>query len=263
MKTINRIYSALFCTLLFLFLQGCSVKKNISSDAPLKDIEIAEIIKNSRKTEFKFQNLRNRVKVEFDNGRLIQNVNLSFRALEDEILWISASMIVPIAKILMSNERFIFYEKFQKTFIDEDLSQLLKLTDFKKPVKLLQDLLFGKPIVEMNKGNWERINNSIYYVLQSSKGIQTTIFINPKTFMLDQQRIYIPFLSSLVTVNYRNYKNIAGKTVPNEILISYIKGSRIIKINLEYSQFDFPENLNFPMEIPSDYKRLTLNEILK
>ena len=115
----------------------------------------------------------------------------------------------------------------------------------------------------MNKANWERIDNSVYYVLQSSKGIQTTIFINPKTFMLDQQRIYIPLLSSLVTVNYRNYKNVDGKTVPNEILISYIKGSRIIKINLEYSQFDFPENLNFPMEIPSDYKRVTLNEILK
>ena len=93
MKTINKIYSALFCALLFLFLQGCSVKKNISSDAPLKDIEISEIIKNSRKTEFKFQNLRNRVKVEFDNGRLIQNVNLSFRTLEDEILWISACLL--------------------------------------------------------------------------------------------------------------------------------------------------------------------------
>ena len=102
MKTINKIYSALFCALLFLFLQGCSVKKNISSDAPLKDIGISEIIKNSKKTEFNFQNLRNRVKVEFDNGRLVQNVNLNFRALDDEILWISASMIVPIAKILLS-----------------------------------------------------------------------------------------------------------------------------------------------------------------
>ena len=43
MKTINKIYYALFCALLFLFLQGCSVKKNITSDAPLKDIEISEM----------------------------------------------------------------------------------------------------------------------------------------------------------------------------------------------------------------------------
>ena len=70
-------------------------------------------------------------------------------------------------------------------------------------------------------------------------------------------------LSSLVTFNYRNYKNIDGKTVPSEVLLSYIKGNQITKINLEYSQFDFPENLNFPMEIPSDYKLLTLDEIIK
>ena len=100
-------------------------------------------------------------------------------------------------------------------------------------------------------------------MLQSSKGIQTTLFINPKTFQLEQQRIFIPLLSSLVTFNYRNYKNIDGKTVPSEVLISYIKGNQITRVNLEYSQFDFPENLNFPMEIPSDYKRINLDEIIK
>ena len=36
-----------------------------------------------------------------------------------------------------------------------------------------------------------------------------------------------------------------------------------LKINLEYSQFDFPEKLTFPMEIPTDYKIKTLDEILK
>ena len=107
-----------------------------------------------------------------------------------------------------------------------------------------------------------KIQNSNYYVLQSSKEIQTTLFINPKTFQLEQQEFY-SILSSLVTFNYRNYKNIDGKTVPSDVLISYIKGNQITKINLEYSQFDFPENLNFPMEIPSDYKLLTLDEIIK
>ena len=59
------------------------------------------------------------------------------------------------------------------------------------------------------------------------------------------------------------YKNVDGKSVPSQVLISYMKGSKITRINLEYSQFDFPENLNFPMEIPSDYKRINLDEIIK
>ena len=262
MKTINKAYAILYCSLLLIIFQGCSSKKNIVSDLPRAEIEISEIIKNSRKTDFTYENLRNRVKVEFDNGRLTQNIILSFRSIEDKVLWMSASMIVPIAKIFMTNERFVFYEKFQKNYIDEELSQVSKLLNIKSPVNLLQNILFGSPVIDINKSKWDRIQNSNYYVLQSSKGIQTTLFINPKSFQLEQQRIFIPLLSSLVTFNYRNYKNIDGKKVPSEVLISYIKGNQITKINLEYSQFDFPENLNFPMEIPSDYKRLTLDEII-
>ena len=263
MKTTYKAYSFLYSVLLLIIFQGCSTKKNLVSDFPIAGIEISEIIKNSRKTDFTYENLRNRVKVEFDNGRVTQNIILSFRAIEDEVIWLSASMIVPIAKILMTNERFVFYEKFQKNYIDEDLSQLSKLLNLKNPVNFLQNILFGSPVIDINRGKWDKIQNSNYYVLQSSKEIQTTLFINPKTFQLEQQRIYIPLLSSLVTFNYRTYKNIDGKTVPSEVLISYIKGDQITKINLEYSQFDFPENLNFPMEIPSDYKLLSLDEIIK
>ena len=263
MKTTYKAYSFLYSVLLLIVFQGCSTKKNLVSDFPIAGIEISEIIKNSRKTGFTYENLRNRVKVEFDNGRLTQNIILSLRAEEDEVLWMSASMIVPIAKILMSNERFVFYEKFQKTYIDEDLSKVLKLLNLKSPVKLLQNILYGGIVTDMNRVKWDRIQNSSFYVLQSSKEIQTTLFINPKTFQLEQQRIFIPRLSSLITFNYRNYKNVDQKSVPSQVLISHMKGSKITRINLEYSQFDFPENLNFPMEIPSDYKRINLDEIIK
>ncbi|GIS05929.1 MAG: hypothetical protein CM15mP109_06850 [Candidatus Dadabacteria bacterium] len=203
MKTTYKAYSFYILFLLLIVFQGCSTKKNLVSDFPIAGIEISEIIKNSRKTDFTYENLRNRVKVEFDNGRVTQNIILSFRAIEDEVLWLSASMIVPIAKILMTNERFVFYEKFQKNYIDEDLSQVSKLLNLKSPVNFLQNILFGSPVIDINKGKWDKIQNSNYYVLQSSKEIQTTLFINPKTFQLEQQRIFIPLLSSLVTFNYR------------------------------------------------------------
>ena len=253
----------IFSILLLFVLQGCSTKKKIVSDIPSNEIELTEIIKNSKKADLKFDNLRNRVRVEFNNGRSTQTVNLSLRALENELLWMSASMIVPIAKILVSNERISFYEKFQKTYINQDISLTMKALGVKNPVNVFQNILFGSPILNISKESWERIENPNYYVLKSSKGVQTTLFINPKTFNLDQQRIFIPLLSSLITIDYRNYKILEDKSFPNNVLISYMKGNQIIKINLEYSQFDFPENLTFPMEIPSDYKMKTLDEILK
>lgn len=253
----------LFSLFLLLFLEGCSTKKKILSDLPSNDIEVSEIIKNSKKSELKFQNLRNRVKVEFNDGRSTQSVSLSLRALDQELIWISASMIVPIAKILLSNERVVFYEKFQKTYINQEIDLIMSALGIKNPVKSFQNLLLGKSILDINRGSWERVENPNYYVLKSSKGIQSSLFINPKTFYLDQQRVFIPLLSSLITIDYSNYKTIEDKTVPNNVLISYMRGSKIIKINLEYSQFDFPKNLTFPMEIPTDYKIKTLDEILK
>ena len=259
----NNKTGKIFILLLLFFLAGCSTKKKIVSDRPIKDLEISEIIKNSKKSELKFQNLRNRVKVEFNDGRSIQTVSLSLRALNQEIIWISASMIVPIAKILLSNERIIFYEKFQKTYINQEIDIIMNALGIKNPVKSFQNLLLGKSIFDINRGSWERLENPNYYVLKSSKGIQTSLFINPKTFLLDQQRIFIPMLSSLITIDYSNYKNIEDKIVPNNVLITYMRGNKITKINLEYSQFDFPKNLTFPMEIPTDYKIKTLDEILK
>jgi len=259
----NNKTGKIFILLLLFFLAGCSTKKKIVSDRPINDLEISEIIKNSKKSELKFQNLRNRVKVEFNDGRSTQTVSLSLRALNQEIIWISASMIVPVAKILLSNERIIFYEKFQKTYINQEIDIIMNALGIKNPVKSFQNLLLGKSIFDINRGSWERVENPNYYVLKSSKGIQTSLFINPKTFLLDQQRIFIPMLSSLITIDYSNYKNIEDKIVPNNVLISYLRGNKIIKINLKYSQFDFPNNLTFPMEIPTDYKIKTLDEILK
>ena len=253
----------LFIVFVFLVIQACSPKKQISSSAPLNIIETSEIIKNTKRAEVKFDNLRNRVKVDYNDGKSIQTVILSLRASEDENLWISASMIVPIAKVFITNERIVFYEKFQKTYINQEIDKIMRAAGIKRPVELLQNLLFGRPLSDINKGDWDRIENSNYYVLQSKSGIQNTVFINPESFQLQQQRVYLPLISSLLTIDYGNFKRIDENLVPTSVRITSMRGSDVISINLEYSQYDFPDNLTFPMDIPEGYKLKTLDEIIK
>ena len=253
----------LFIVFVFLFIQSCSPKKQIASSVPLDLIETSEIIKNTKRAEVKFDNLRNRVKVDYNDGKSIQTVILSLRASEDENLWISASMIVPIAKVFITNERIVFYEKFQKTFINQEIDNIMRPLGIKRPVELLQNLLFGRALTDINKGDWDRIENSNYYVLQSKSGIQNTVFINPESFQLQQQRVYLPLISSLLTIDYGNFKRIDENLVPTSVRITSMRGSDVISINLEYSQYDFPDNLTFPMDIPEGYKLKTLDEIIK
>ena len=253
----------LFIVFVFLFIQACSINKEISSSVPLDTIETSEIIKNTQRAEVKFNNLRNRVKVDYNDGKSIQTVILSLRASEDENLWISASMIVPIAKVFITNERIVFYEKFQKTYINQEIDEIMRTAGIRRPVELLQNLLFGRPLLDINKGDWDRIENSNYYVLQSKSGIQNTVFINPESFQLQQQRVYLPLISSLLTIDYGNFKRIDENFVPTSVRITSMRGSDVISINLEYSQYDFPDNLTFPMDIPEGYKLKTLDGIIK
>ena len=253
----------LFIVFVFWFIQACSTNKQITNSVPLDTVETSEIIKNTKRSEVKFDNLRNRVKVEYNDGKSVQTVILSLRASEDENLWISASMIVPIAKVFITNERIVFYEKFQKTYINQEIDKIMRPAGIKRPVELLQNLLFGRPLSDINKGDWDRIENSNYYVLQSKSGIQNTVFINPESFQLQQQRVYLPLISSLITIDYGNFKRIDENLVPTSVIITSMRGSDVISINLEYSQYDFPDNLTFPMGIPEGYKLKTLDEIIK
>ena len=139
----------------------------------------------------------------------------------------------------------------------------MRAAGIKRPVELLQNLLFGRPLSDITKGDWDRIENSNYYVLQSKSGIQNTVFINPESFQLQQQRVYLPLISSLLTIDYGNFKRIDENLVPTSVRITSMRGSDVISINLEYSQYDFPDNLTFPMDIPEGYKLKTLDEIIK
>ena len=172
-------------------------------------------------------------------------------------------MIVPIAKVFITNERIVFYEKFQKTYINQDIDKIMRAAGIKRPVELLQNLLFGRPLSDINKGDWDRIENSNYYVLQSKSGIQNTVFINPESFQLQQQRVYLPLFTSLLTIDYGNFKRIDENLLPTSVRITSMRGSDVISIDLEYSQYDFPDNLTFPMDIPEGYKLKTFDEIIK
>ena len=174
----------LFIIVILFIVQSCSTNKQILSSVPLDVVDTSEIIRNTKRAEVNFKNLRNRVKVEFNDGKSIQSIILSLRATEDESLWISASMIVPIAKIFLDNERIIFYEKFQKTYVDQDISQLMILAGIKKPVKLIQNLLFGKPLIDINKSGWERVKNSNFYVGNNSGPLNLAAALNVKSFGL-------------------------------------------------------------------------------
>lgn len=249
----------------FMVLSGCSVNKTNSNNASDLSLDLKSVVKEIKKSENKFKNVRNRAKIEFDNGKTIQSIVLNLRVAENEVLWISASMIVPIAKALITKDQLVFYEKFQRTYIDTSLKNNKGLLQ-PISIELIQNILFGKPVVDVDSRNWKIIQNPMQYVLTPSKNqenIQPTMFFNPKDFVLEEQRIYFSSINALLIVEYNNFKSLNEKNIPTEVFMSIIRNGKISKITIEYSQIDFPQNLTFPIEIPEGYKKININELLQ
>ena len=249
----------------FMVLSGCSVNKTNSNNASDLSLDLKSVVKEIKKSENKFKNVRNRAKIEFDNGKTIQSIVLNLRVAENEALWISASMIVPIAKALITKDQLVFYEKFQRTYIDTSLKNNKGLLP-PISIELIQNILFGKPVVDVDSRNWKIIQNPMQYVLTPSKNqenIQPTMFFNPKDFVLEEQRIYFSSINTLLVVEYNNFKSLNEKNIPTEVFMSIIQNGKISKITIEYSQIDFPQNLTFPIEIPEGYKKININELLQ
>ena len=62
---------------------------------------------------------------------------------------------------------------------------------------------------------------------------------------------------------YKNFKSVNERNIPLEVFISIIQNGNISKINIEYSQIDFPEKLTFPIAIPEGYRKININELLQ
>jgi len=250
----------------FTVLSACSVNKANSNNTVDLSLDLKSVVKEIRKSENKFKNLRNRAKIKFDNGKTIQSINLNLRVAKNEALWISASMIVPIAKALITKDQLIFYEQFQGTYIDTSLKYNNQGILPSVSIELLQNILFGNPVVDIDNRKWKSIKNPLQYVLTPSnnlQNIQPILFFSPKNFVLEEQRIYFSSINTLLTVEYDNFTSVNDKNFPTDVFMSIIQNGQITKITIEYSQIDFPDNLTFPIKVPEGYRKININELLQ
>ena len=170
-------------------------------------------------------------------------------------------MLVPIAKILITPIKVSFFEKFQKTFFEGDITFINNQFNTNFDFEDIQNLLIGLPLADLNRGRWETISHPKYYILtpKSSKTqLRPTFFYDPSDFSLREQRFLVSGTMQSLTIKYINYQRLEGEFLPREIEISLFDGRDLKRITLEYTRVDFPDQLSLPFKIPDGYKPIDL-----
>ena len=243
-------------------LTSCKSVRVLPNKAPVKRVDLKVLTAEIAKAEENISTFRARIKAVYNDQKRKQQVNVNFRLEDGKTLWMSANMLIPIAKLLVTPEEVQFYEKFQKTyykgsidFINQQLGSSFTFND-------LQNIFLGNPVTDLRKVKVERISHPKYYVLSpKAKGqlFRPTYFFDPVSFRLVEQRFLVSGTGQSLSIKYTQSQQMAGKTVPKAIEISTFDGSNFLQLSLEYLRVDFPKNLTTPFSIPAGYKKIDLN----
>ena len=247
--------------LVILVFASCKSPALPPSRVPMKNIESKELSKSIAKNKLDYKKFRSRVKATYDNGKRSQQIIVNLRIEKSKAIWMSANMIVPIAKLLITPDKVSFYEKFQKTFFEGDVSFINQQFNTSFEFEDIQNLLMGLPLADINRGRWETISHPKFYVLtpRSNKmRFRPTFFFDPNNFLLLEQRFMVPGTQQSLTIRYSNHQKLEGEFIPGEVQISLFDGSDLTRIKLEYTRADFPDRISIPFDIPADYQPIEM-----
>ena len=244
----------------FFTLSGCKSVSVLPTNTPVKNVNVNTLASKIKGNYPKVNRLRSRIRAVYDDGKRQQQIILQLRMEAQKTVWMSASMVIPIAKLMVTKEGVSFYEKFQKNYFRGDFELINAPFNTSFTYDDIENLLLGKPFLDPTLGKWKQISNPQYYILipQGRKsGLQPTLFFDPTTFLLKEQRFLIPGSFQSLTIRYINHQRIQGEFIPKEIEISLSDGKELQKINLEFTRTDLPGTISFPFEIPEGYMQLS------
>ena len=161
--------------------------------------------------------------------------------------------------MLITQEEVSFFEKFQKTYFEGNFDLINAPFNTSFGYTDIENIFLGKPFLDPGVGKWKQISNPKYYILipqGNRSGLQPTLFFDPVSFLLKEQRVIIPQNNYSITIKYLQHLRIEGKSVPSLIEIILFDGNERKALKLEFTRTYLTEEINFPFEIPKGYSKI-------
>ena len=132
---------------------SCKSVRVLPNKAPVKRVDLAVLGSEIVKAEENIKNFRARIKAVYDDQKRKQQLSVNFRMEKDKSFWMSANILIPIAKVLVTPEKVQFYEKFQKTYYDGNIAFINQQLGSSFSFDDLQNIFLGNPITDLAKRN--------------------------------------------------------------------------------------------------------------
>ncbi|WP_241483429.1 DUF4292 domain-containing protein [Kordia zhangzhouensis] len=255
----NRIHIAIISVLAIMLLVSCKSSKTLVSSGKVANLSTKNIVKNHYRNSLKFNTIRGKLKVDFDDGKMQEGFTLSLRMKKDEAIWLSAKL--SLVKVYITPTRVSFYNKLDNTYFEGDFALISKFLGTDLDFEKIQNLLIGEALFNLKN---EKFNSEIVdktYALTPKRDFdlfKRLFFLDAFHFKIAQQQLVQTAEERLLTINYPAYQKITGQVFPKNVEIKASESNKTTTIQVEYKKITFNEEVRFPFKIPSGYKEIKI-----
>lgn len=253
---IKNIITLTIVSLLFI---GCGSKKKA---LVIEDAAVNKVVSMHYYNEPNFKTLNSRLRLQYQDEERSQSVTVSFRMQKDSAIWMSAQLLgIPLAKVLITQDKVSYYEKIGKTYFDGDYSLVSQWLGTPLDFKKLQNLLIGQAIYDLREEKYILSESTQGYQLVPSNGLELVkklFLLDAKNFKTLAQQLAQEKENRNVTITYPKYQQVNNQNFPEEIKIVANSAGKGTQVDISYRTVTFNESVSFPFEIPSGYDEIRI-----
>lgn len=248
--------------LVIIFLSSCKTKAVfVDTKSPTNTDSIVtseKIIRNHYNNKIDFSTLYIRASVKYKYEDDSQSVSAEVKIKKDaQILVIIRVLGITMAKALITPLEVKYYEKINGTYFEGDYESLSKWLGTDLDFTKIQNMLLGKPIDDLTKGEYLYSKTDKFYKLNAEENSDKKSFLfETEHFLLKKQEINQPEKERNFEANYPSFQEFASAILPSSLTINALQKNVKTTIIIDYDSILFNEELNFPYSVPNGYDRI-------
>ena len=149
----------------------------------------------------------------------------------------------------------LFYFLLNKTFLVRSIDYLQEVSSLPLSLPTLQNLLLGNPVFIDSVVSFSNDNNTITLLSIGNSFKNLVTIKSDNNFLMHSKLDDVDIARSRTAdLSYDDYENKKGRPFSSKRRITVAEKNKL-DISLNFKQYDFDEEVNFPFSIPKNYKQ--------
>jgi len=254
-----------FTFLILILFASCKSKALLAEGSESNTIISAQkIIDNHYNNNINFSTLYIKAGAKYQDDKQTQNVQAEIRIKKDEKILVSIKVLgFTMAKALITPTSVQYYEKIGNKYFEGDYAGLSKWLGTDLDYQKMQNILMGKAIDDLHKGNYSvSIMEKLYKLQSNAEGTtDKSFYFESENFLIKRQEINQLILDRTLQVAYPDYKKYNEMILPLSLAIDARQNESKTNIEIEYKNILFNEDLTFPYNVPEGYERIYIDKL--